>query len=160
MSARPHVWTQKWDSIQNQLLSPCLATDLESFIGEAGGLPPKGETHRFSALWDTGATHSVIGKNVVNTLRLKQEGWIPIVHANGEDVAPVYHIALLLPNGTAWPLTNVAQTALTGFDILIGMDIINRGDFAVSNRNGKTMFSFRSPSMTDFDFQSELEPGD
>jgi len=54
-------------------------------------------------------------------------------------------------------MTNIAQTELTGFDILIGMDIINKGDFAISNRNGKTMFSFRYPSMTDFDFQSELE---
>ena len=54
-------------------------------------------------------------------------------------------------------MPNVAQTDLTGIDVLIGMDIINRGDFAVSNRNGKTMFSFRIPSMSDFDFQSELE---
>jgi len=89
MTSTPRVWTQKWESIQNQLISPCLATDLESFISVAGGLPPVGETHRFTALWDTGATHSVIGRNVVNTLHLKQEGFIPIVHANGEDIAPI-----------------------------------------------------------------------
>lgn len=159
MTSKPQVWTGKWAHIQNQLLSPCLATNLVSFISVAGG-GPLGETHSFSALWDTGATHTAISKHVVDTLRLKQEGFVPIVHANGQDIAPVYHIALLLPNGTAWPMTNVAQTELTGFDILIGMDIINRGDFAVSNRNGKTMFSFRYPSMTDFDFQSELERND
>lgn len=111
-------------------------------------------------MWDTGATHSVISNNVVETMGLKQEGFIPIVHVNGEDIAPVYHVFLGLPNGIGFPMLNIAGTALTGFDILIGMDIINRGDFAVSNRNEKTMFSFRFPSMTDFDFQSEQESTD
>ena len=38
---------------------------------------------------------------------------------------------------------------------LIGMDIINRGDFAVSNRDGATTFSFRIPSIESFDFVKE-----
>ena len=54
-------------------------------------------------------------------------------------------------------MLNTPGTQLTGFDILIGMDIINRGDFAVTNRNGKTMFSYRYPSMAAIDFQSEPE---
>ena len=33
-----------------------------------------------------------------------------------------------------------------GIDVLIGMDIISMGDFAVSNFDGKTQFSFRIPS--------------
>lgn len=157
MTSTPHVWTQKWATIQNQLISPCIALDYNTFLTTAGGQYAGGGGYRFSALWDTGATHSVISKNVVNTLHLKQEGFIPIIHANGEDIAPIYHVFLGLPNGVGIPMENVAGTKLTGFDILIGMDIINRGDFAVSNRNGKTMFSFRIPSMTDFDFRSELE---
>ena len=32
------------------------------------------------------------------------------------------------------------------------MDIITRGDFAVTNRGGKTTFSFRIPSQADIDF--------
>ena len=47
------------------------------------------------------------------------------------------------------------QGKLQGIDVLIGMDIINRGDFAVSNRNGATSFSFRIPSVEDFDFAAE-----
>ena len=31
-------------------------------------------------------------------------------------------------------------------DEIVGMDIINRGDFAVSNFKGQTVFSFRIPS--------------
>lgn len=33
-----------------------------------------------------------------------------------------------------------------GIDVLIGMDIISIGDFAVSNFDRKTQFSFRIPS--------------
>jgi hypothetical protein len=37
-------------------------------------------------------------------------------------------------------------------DILIGMDIITLGDFAVSNFEGVTKFSFRVPSLSHIDF--------
>ena len=42
-------------------------------------------------------------------------------------------------------------------DALIGMNIINQnqGDFAVSNLNGRTKFSFRYPSLVDIDFVEE-----
>ena len=45
-------------------------------------------------------------------------------------------------------------------DMLIGMDVITLGDFAVTNLNGKTMYSFRMPSMTEIDFtkSSHIEP--
>ena len=36
--------------------------------------------------------------------------------------------------------------------LLIGMDIIGLGDFAVTNANGKTTFSFRVPSVREIDF--------
>jgi len=40
------------------------------------------------------------------------------------------------------------------------MDVISLGDFAVTNFNGKTMFSFRTPSMAEIDFtkHSHIEP--
>ena len=39
-----------------------------------------------------------------------------------------------------------------GIGVLIGMDIIGKGDFAVSNYDGKTVFTFRTPSikLTDY----------
>ncbi len=39
-----------------------------------------------------------------------------------------------------------------GMDILIGMDIITLGDFAITNYNNKTVFSFRFPSSEVIDF--------
>ena len=38
----------------------------------------------------------------------------------------------------------------------IGMDIISQGDFAVSNFNGTTVFTFRPPSKATIDFVKEM----
>jgi hypothetical protein len=61
-----------------------------------------------------------------------------------------------LPNKVAFSGVRVTKGILTGGpDILIGMNIINRGDFAVTNLNGVTKFSFRFPSIVDIDFVEE-----
>lgn len=39
--------------------------------------------------------------------------------------------------------------------VLIGMDIIGMGDFAVTNINEKTILSFRIPSVREIDFVPE-----
>lgn len=43
----------------------------------------------------------------------------------------------------------------TDTDFLIGMDIITLGDFAVTNVNGKTVFSFRYPSCEKIDYVND-----
>ncbi len=42
-----------------------------------------------------------------------------------------------------------------GLGVLIGMDIIGLGDFAISNHGGKTVFTFRAPSSKVIDFITE-----
>lgn len=51
----------------------------------------------------------------------------------------------------------VAQLPVTGndlgdVDMLIGMDVISKGDFAVTNVGGITTFSFRIPSQETIDY--------
>lgn len=41
-------------------------------------------------------------------------------------------------------------------DLFIGMDIISLGDFALSHKEGKTLFSFRIPSLAPIDFEEQL----
>ena len=60
-----------------------------------------------------------------------------------------------LPNGVGFSGIRVTLGELGDADMLIGMDIINQGDFAVTNSNGKTKFSFRIPSQADIDFVAE-----
>lgn len=40
-----------------------------------------------------------------------------------------------------------------GIDVLIGMDIISNGDFAISNYEGRTQFSFRIPSQEHIEYK-------
>ena len=40
-------------------------------------------------------------------------------------------------------------------DALIGMDVITRGDFVITNQNGKTTMSFRMPSLSNLDYVKE-----
>ncbi len=72
--------------------------------------------------------------------------------ANGIKKSPVYKIDLILPNQILAPAVRVTEASIVGSDMLIGMDIINLGDFAISNFQGKTWFTFRIPSMEDIDF--------
>ena len=61
-----------------------------------------------------------------------------------------------LPNRVAFPsVLAIKSTLPAGADVLIGMNIINEGDFAVTNLNGVTKFSFRVPSKTHIDFAEE-----
>ena len=95
----------------------------------------------------------MITKRIVEDLALEQESYTTVNHAGGEsEDVPVYYVNLMLPNNVGIVGVPVGLVKLIDTDVLIGMDIINRGDFAVSNRNGQTQFSFRIPSIESFDF--------
>ena len=110
----------------------------------------------FVALWDTGATAMVISPKIVAALGLMPSGVARVHYADGtaKDV-PRFVVNIRLPNNwtfQGWPAT-LGNPA--GTDVLIGMDIISRGDFAVTNGNGRTTFSFRMPAQADIDFVAE-----
>jgi hypothetical protein len=69
-----------------------------------------------------------------------------------------YFVSIWLPNRLCIPSIKVSDGELTGnnIDLLIGMGIINEGDFAVNNQNYITSFSFRIPSMERIDYVKDL----
>ena len=111
---------------------------------------------KFKAVWDTGATNSMITQAVIDACGLKPVSTTTVSHALGdtEDVE-VFLVNIGLPNGVGIPVLRVAKAVLKYGDILIGMDIITAGDFAVTNRGGFTKFSFRIPPQADIDFFAE-----
>ncbi|MBP9758989.1 retroviral-like aspartic protease family protein [Candidatus Dojkabacteria bacterium] len=107
------------------------------------------------AIWDTGATNSVISSKVVKMLDLKPVSKVFVNTANGKTEQYVYYVSMFLPNKVLIPLVKVTECSDISdneFDMLIGMDVINQGDLAISNLNGITKFSFRIPSMKEIDF--------
>ena len=107
-----------------------------------------------NSLWDTGATSSCITKRLANKLNLKPSTFGSAKHAGGvTQNVPIYIVNLYLPNKVALPFLQVQQIENQDkFDILIGMNVITGGDFAVTNKNGKTMFSYAYPSTHHIDF--------
>lgn len=121
----------------------------------------RAEFREYIAIWDTGATHSAITKNVVDDLKLQPTGVRETRHAGGKSSNNTYLVNIALPNKVMVPHVRVTEVQLIPDDnvsddkqpqLLIGMDIIGLGDFAVTNANNKTTFSFRIPSVEEIDF--------
>jgi hypothetical protein len=141
-----------------------LANQLVSFIDVSLPHGPQDNeiistAYKFKCIWDTGATTSVITNKVVSQLKLEPVGKTLIQGVTGSDTRNRYLVNFKLPNGFNISYVSVTECdSLTGdFDVLIGMDIINLGDFAVTNLNGKTIFSFRMPSMEEIDFVKAIQ---
>ena len=109
----------------------------------------------FRALWDTGATNSVITDRVVQQCNLMPSGKTFVYGVNGQHLSDTYLITIQLQGLILFPSLRVTRGDFLGADVLVGMDIINRGDFFVTNHNGETTFGFRVPSQGNINF---IEP--
>ena len=128
-------------------LSLRLTTEAEIFDIKANSTR-KGNT--VTALWDTGATISAITPAVAQNLSLVPINRVRVNGVNNISLADVVKISIVLTNQIVIQEINVVVCNLiTGVDMLIGMDIIQRGDFSISNGNGKTLFSFAIPPFDD-----------
>ena len=117
--------------------------------------PPPSQTE-FDAIWDTGATASVISQNVVQKCGLIPTGMIQVHTANGMCLCNTYLVSIGLPNKVGISSVRVTEAKLGKEDVWIGMDIIAMGDFAITNFEGKTVFSYRTPSVAKTDFVEEI----
>ncbi len=108
-----------------------------------------------NAIWDTGATASVITPKVAKALSLVPISMTEVHTAGGVRTCNVYIVDLMLPNDVFIPNVQVTEADMTTNDVLIGMDIIALGDFAITNFGGKTRFTFSIPSTRVIDFVQE-----
>ncbi len=119
-----------------------------------GGKQPK--FHPFDAIWDTGATNSVITQKVIDKCGLVATGIARVRGVHGVAERQTYLVNIALPGKVVAAGVRVTIGEITGADVLIGMDIINRGDFTVTNYGGITKFSYRIPSQGHIDFVKEM----
>ena len=150
---RIHCFTTKYGRISRRLLTKCFVS-AAWLPQDDSSAPPLLE---FDALWDTGATASVVTADVATKLELPPEGTSEVFHAQGSTHVPNYFVNLGLPNRVGIAGLRVTEGILKGCDVLIGMDVINLGDFAVTNRDGETIFSFQMPSIHQIDFVEIME---
>lgn len=117
-----------------------------------------GKSITIPALWDTGATISCISMDVVSKLALVPTGKNIISTPSGKKEVGTYLLDINLPNNVKITDHTVCDSDIgaQGLGMLIGMDIIGMGDFAVSNFNGTTVFSFRLPSKQTTDYVAQI----
>lgn len=129
----------------------------EGFDPRSGGPPPP--EHEYTALWDTGATATVITQRVIDDCGLAPTGLMKAHGVGGEYETETFLINLRLPNDVIFFGLRVTRGNLTGnFDVLVGMDVIGNGDFAVTNSGGQTKFTYRHPSQGGIDFVAGKNP--
>ena len=136
----------------NRLVNQCSVSE----AWDPNSASPEPPLHPFNALWDTGATNSMISQSVVDACGLLPISFGNSRHAQGTTTdVPIFLVNIALPNKFQIVGVRVMRGAFDGLDVLIGMDIITMGDFAVTNPDGTTKFSFRIPSQADIDFVRE-----
>ncbi|MGH7202935.1 MAG: retroviral-like aspartic protease family protein [Candidatus Levyibacteriota bacterium] len=109
-----------------------------------------------NAIWDTGASCTVITKTVATKIGLISTGKTTVNGVNSEAEANTYFVNVYLPNGVCiFNLKIVEAETIAGADMLLGMDILGMGDLSVYNENGKTVMSYRIPSIGGTDFVVE-----
>lgn len=147
-------FTLRVDSLLKEIITDVAVFDAR--YNDISGLDDPRVLHT-KALWDTGATNCVITPSCARSLNLQPVGLTKTLHAGGESIANVYLVTIALPNGVGIKGVRVTECAeqAGSFGIIIGMDIITRGDFSISNKNGKTTVSFCIPSVHDIDFVEE-----
>jgi hypothetical protein len=84
--------------------------------------------------------------NLAKPLNLNPSGTVEIATAGDDPAVPAYIVDLLLSDKFVFNNGEVLEiTGETDFDFIIGMNILNQGNTAISNAAGETAFSVRVP---------------
>lgn len=150
---KPNAFTVAYSGIVNKLTLQCAVGAAFDPVRQ-GNKPLR--VADFTALWDTGATASVITAKVVAALGLQPAGKQKVFNANGSAVVNRYMVCIRMPNRVIFPCLAVTEGCLKDADMLIGMDVISRGDFSLSNFGGKTTMSFCMPPVEAKDYVKEI----
>lgn len=103
------------------------------------------EPVKCNAIWDTGATSSMISANAAKKLMLAPIGLTQIAGVHGISNAKTYLVDVVFGNGFTLHDIKVSEASdFGGFDFLVGMDIISRGIMSLDGvTNGKLKVRFQ-----------------
>ena len=116
-----------------------------------------------TGIWDTGATDSVITKSTASSLGLLPVKRTRVRGVHGDKEVNVYYVNITLNNKNISINAQVTEcdelSADCSVGMLIGMNIITMGDFAITNYQGQTTMTFRVPSLQKIDFVTGMKAG-
>ncbi len=116
------------------------SAEIATPLAAANPEQPEKKVHNCTAIWDTGATSSMISASVAKKLNLCVTGKTRVSGVHGIEDTAVYYADLIFGNGFVIPHVRMSEAADNGgFDILIGMDIIGLGEFYISGCSGKSL---------------------
>lgn len=146
------VFTQRNSDTIEAIITECRICPPVDF--SSGEMPQKVYTSQ-NAMWDTGATNTLISPKIIKALDLKPFGKSGISSANGIIETNTYLIHVGIATGSV--ITNILalEDDNEDYEVVIGMDIISQGDFAFSNKDGHSTFSFRIPSTEEIILKDE-----
>lgn len=143
------AFTTRYDRKVRELISPV------HLVVEYEETNRSDELKQYNALWDTGATGSVITSRVVAECNLKPIGKTKVNGVHGGKISSVYVASIGLPNKLIIPKVKFVEVdAIAHADVIIGMDIITLGDFTISNFDNKTHLTFRIPSKKHVNYET------
>lgn len=140
-------FTKNYDKLMGEIVTCAFL-----FPNYRPGEMPEYKFYSENVGWDTGAEYTIVAPYIVEGLKLTPIGKEPINGIGGLSMADTYIVSLGLPNGHVIHDFKIYCIDIEDYDILIGMDVIQKTDFAITNNNGKTTFSFQIPSSTTIDF--------
>lgn len=146
-----HAFTIAYNGLTNRIVT---AIKVSEAFDPASPPVPAPQLVDTIALWDTGATRSVLTSVMVARLGLVPVGKTNVNHAGGSEERSTYMVNFFLPNNVmASGILVTDCSAIVGdFGAIIGMDIITFGDFSITNADGRTRMSFRTPSLEAIDY--------
>lgn len=148
------AFTRTYGTLVNRII-----TDVHLSIAfQPKNQPADVQFFKTPALWDTGATHSVITDATAKALGLRPTGKRIVQHGGGQGEHNTHLLNFYLPNQVAIAGVLVTEHPQNDgqFGAIIGMDIIAGGDMSITNHGGKTCFTFRYPSYGTIDYVAEF----
>lgn len=135
--------TITYPSLQERITTPVIVQSHKKVI-------------KVNALWDTGSNRTYISDTLADTLQLQADGIKTTITSGGDIKSHLYNITLHLNNFISFTVCAPSYpNTVSNADVVIGMDIIGQGDFAITNTNGHTTFSFRTPSQEEVRFSED-----
>jgi hypothetical protein len=124
--------------------------------------------YKTKALWDTGATNTVITENLCSRLKLPPISRTKVQGIYKEETKNVYLLDIIIAEkvfiqNVRITTANKISSASDEIEVLLGMDIINLGDFAITATMGNqnipcTVFSYRFPHGPEcIDYAQEID---